>query len=152
MGWERPDRGRFFEREIHELLYGEEQMTCDSWQDSNRQNGVRLHGAIGNHAPEDGAGVPAVSFNGDRDGLFQDGLVPVGAVSNGFISLQDQDQCFTEISFSFGKRAALGVDARNFLDISQVPLASLHIHSSELANHCNCSLPEDGWIVNGAEG
>ncbi len=66
---------------------------------------------------------------------------------NNTICFQNQGQGFAKIPLSCGQRTSLGVDARNFLNVTQVPLASLHIHRRELTDHA-LSIPQAAGFVN----
>lgn len=116
-------------------------MRCAEWLDSSRWSAERLHEGAGIPAPSDGAGAPSVSFDSDRDRLF-DSVFAVRAMGQRAVGFQNQAQGFLQIPFGFGQGPALRVDAWDLLDIGDVPFAALGIDCRELTNHRTRSIPE----------
>ena len=128
------NRDKSFSQGTRELLSGVAPTRSAVWRDSKKWNVAFLHGRGDNHKPAGDGPAPFASFNGNGDRLF-DRTRTVNTVRQGSICFQYQNQRFFQISLNFRERFSLGIDSRDFFDISQVPLPALHIDCSELSDH-----------------
>jgi len=112
-------------------------MKYDLLQDSNRWSVLPPHGQV--CSPVESRAVPglSVSLNGDRNRFFEYGLAAKDFMSQLFIGFKNKYQSFFQIFLGFGKCATLRVDARNFLNITNVALIFFDINSCKLTNHKN---------------
>ena len=116
-------------------------MKYAGWLDSNRSNDDRLRAGGDTRERGDGGAAPAVSFDGDGD-RFLDRRAGMGAVGNFSVGFEHHDQRFFEVALGFRQGAALGVDAGDFLDVPDVPLAALEVDCRKLTNHCVSSIAQ----------
>ncbi len=111
------------------------ELMMSSWpQDSSRWNDVHLLEGACSRTHEGGAGAPCVSSNRNGDRLFN-GSTAVRAMGDRSVRFKHHHQRFFQIAFGLSQRATLGIHAWNFFDITDIPLASLEIHGSELTDH-----------------
>jgi len=106
---------------------------------SNRWNDNCLREGINNREVSSALEDLGVSLNCYRNRLLNS-MFGMGFVGDSAISLKDHYQSFFEIAFSFGQSMPLSIDAGDFFDVSDIPLTTFHVYSSELSDHDGTSI------------
>ena len=134
------DRGRFSWQEKDESHYDGVRKKSFFGQDSRRWSACRLHEKERTHGRVNGEENPFASLDRDINLLFNRAVGRAG-VGQLAVGLQDHDQRFLQVPFSFRQRFPLCIDTGNLFDISDVPFSAFHVDGGKLTDHSEISIP-----------